>query len=517
MLFTDAYQLTMAQLYFRAGWHDRTAQFEHFFRRYPDYGSHQAGYCIAAGLSPLLEWMSTTRITEDDLAVLAAQTDGRGDPLFGDDFLAWLRDNGHFEAITIRAVPEGRVVHARAPMTIVQGPLAMTQILETALLNRLNFETLIATKSSRVVEAARGRPVLEFGLRRSAGRGGNAASRAALVGGASATSNVGVAALTDTRPIGTHAHSLIQAHMALGLGELGAFRAYADVYPNDCTLLVDTINTLGSGIPNAITVFEELRSRGHEPVGVRLDSGDLAYLAVQAARLLNDGGFPDVSIVLSSSLDELVILQILTQIEQEASQYGVDPQHLIGRLVFGVGSKLSTSSGHPYLDGVYKLVAIQADSSNSEASWRPAIKVSDTPAKIPNPGDKDLYRIYDTRGQATADLIAVAGSPLGESGTIVLHHPTQPQSKRTLERSAISRFEPLLERVYVEGRVTDASNSIEEIQQRRLRDLARLDPGVRRLVNPHLYHVSLTEELWDLKQRLINEARGSRPEGNELG
>ena len=237
----------------------------------------------------------------------------------------------------------------------------MAQILETSLLNHLNYQTLIATKAARIKSGGRGRLLLEFGLRRGPDKGVNAGARAALIGGADFTSNVGISHVLGFPPKGTHAHSMVQIFMALGQSELDAFRAYADVYPDDCLLLVDTVDTLESGIPNAITIFDELRQKGHEPVGIRLDSGDLAYLSIQAAKMLDDAGFPDVSIVLSNQLDELVIWQILTQLEQEAGKYGVNPDKLIDRLVYGVGTNLITSSGDSSLDGVYKLVAVRDD------------------------------------------------------------------------------------------------------------------------------------------------------------
>ena len=237
----------------------------------------------------------------------------------------WLRDNGNFDGLTIRAIPEGRVVHPNVPLTVVEGPAAMAQILETSLLNHLNFQTLIATKAALIHDIARGGTILEFGLRRAQERGGNAGTRAALIGGADFSSNVGVSHLLGLDPKGTHAHSMVQMFMTLGEGELAAFRAYAEVYPDNCLLLVDTINSLESGVPNAIRVFEELRKKGHEPVGIRLDSGDLAYLSIQAARMLDEAGFPKTAIVLSNDLDEMVIWQIMTQIESEAPRYGVDP------------------------------------------------------------------------------------------------------------------------------------------------------------------------------------------------
>ncbi|NND85229.1 MAG: nicotinate phosphoribosyltransferase, partial [Acidimicrobiia bacterium] len=289
----------MAQVYYRQGLHERRARFDWFFRSYPDYGEHQAGYAITAGLEWLLEWMEETVFTADDIAALAAQRAPSGAPRFDEDFLSWLDGRG-FDAIRIDAVPEGRVVHAHVPTVIVDGPLAMAQILETALLNRLNYQTLIATKASRVKEAARQGAVLDFGMRRGPDLGASAGSRAALIGGADHSSNVEVSHLFGFDPKGTHAHSLVQVFMALGDGELEAFRAFASRYPDECVLLVDTVDTLQSGIPNAITVFRELEAAGHRPVGVRLDSGDLAYLAIRSAQLLDAAGFPDVSIVLSS-------------------------------------------------------------------------------------------------------------------------------------------------------------------------------------------------------------------------
>lgn len=502
VLLTDQYQLTMAQLYFQQGMHEQRAQFEHFFRDYPDYGSHQAGYAINAGLETLLDWIGKARFGPDEIAALRSQTHSAGSQLFGDDFLAWLESHGSFEDINLRAIPEGRVVHPNVPLTVVEGPLAMVQILETALLNHLNYQTLIATKASRLAEAARGRPILEFGLRRSASLGGNAATRAALIGGAAFSSNVGMSHALGLPPKGTHAHSMIQAFTALGQTELDAFRAYAATYPDDCLLLVDTYDTIASGVPNAITVFDELRSAGHTPVGIRLDSGDLAYLAIQSARLLNEAGHDDAQIVLSSGLDELITLQIFAQINQEAANYGVDPQRLINRLVLGVGSNLSTSEGQPYLSGVYKLVAL-----DDGGAWVPAIKVSDSPAKTMNPGEKDTYRVYDKRGRATADLLTIGGEALPADQPLRLQHPLDSHQHRDLAPAERSRLEPLLEPVLVDGERVGDAPSLDDMRKRRTDDVACLDPGVRRLVNPHTYHVSLTSELWDLKNRMMSEAR----------
>jgi nicotinate phosphoribosyltransferase len=502
ILLTDEYQLTMAQLYYRMGLHEKHAQFDHFFRSYPDYGGHQAGYCINAGLEWLLDWMQAVHFRDEDVEYLRGQTGQTGKRIFDDDFLNWLRQNGRFDGITMRAIPEGRVVHPNVPLTVVQGPLAMAQILETPLLNHLNYQTLIATKAARIHQSGRGRLLLEFGLRRGQGKGANAGARAALIGGADFTSNVGISHVLGYPPKGTHAHSMVQVFIALGEGELGAFRAYADIYPDDCLLLVDTIDTLESGIPNAIKVFEELRRNGHQPVGIRLDSGDLAYLSIQAARMLNEAGFPDTSIVLSNQLDELVIWQIIAQIQAEASRYDVDPDHLVGRLVYGVGTRMITSQGASALDGVYKLTAV-----HDEGDWVPAIKMSETPAKTPNPGYKHVWRVYDQRSKATADLLSLNDENLQEMEQIVLHHPTDHAKYRTLGQDDVLEIEPLLVDVLKEGELVYDLPSIEEMRERRQADLERLDPGVRRIVNPHIYHVSLTEQLWNLKQELIQSAK----------
>jgi nicotinate phosphoribosyltransferase len=502
ILFTDQYQLTMAQLYYRMGLHEKRAQFDHFFRTYPDYGSHQAGYCINAGLAWLLDWMQEAHFRDEDLAYLRGQTSRTGERLFHDDFLAWLRQHGTFDGITLQAIPEGRVVHPTVPLTVVQGPLVMAQILETPLLNHLNYPTLIATKAARIHESGRGRLLLEFGLRRAQEKGANAGTRAALIGGADFTSNVGLSHVLGYPPKGTHAHSMVQVFMALGEGELAAFRAYAGVYPDECLLLVDTIDTLESGVPNAIRVFEELRRKGHEPVGIRLDSGDLAHLSIQAARMLDEAGFPDTSIVLSNQLDELVIWQIITQIEREAPRYGVDPDHLINRLVYGVGTQLITSQGASALDGVYKLVAVWG-----EGGWVPALKVSDTPAKTINPGHKLAWRVYDRRGKATADLLSLDDEDPRQMERILLHHPTEHTTYRALEREDVSEVQALLVDVLKDGRLVYDLPSIEDMRARRRADVERLDSGVRRLVNPHVYHVSLTGRLWDLKQELIEAVR----------
>jgi nicotinate phosphoribosyltransferase len=506
ILYTDQYQLTMAQVYFRYGLHEKRVLFDHFFRDYPDYGVHQAGYCIAAGLEWIIDWMQGCHFRPRDIAYLRAQRNRQGDAIFGEDFLSWLEANGDFSGISLLAVPEGRVVHPGVPVTLVEGPLAMAQILETPLLNRINYQTLVATKAARIRDAGQGQLLLEFGLRRGQDLGANAGTRAALIGGAHFSSNVGISEVLGIPPKGTHAHSMVQIFMSLGEGELGAFRAYADVYPDECLLLVDTINTLESGIPNAIRVFEELRRKGHTPVGIRMDSGDLAYLSIQAAKMLDAAGFPDTTIVLSNDLDELVIWQIITQIGEEAPRYGVDPVRLMRRLSYGVGTRLVTSAGDSALGGVYKLVAVEA-----AGRWLPAIKLSETPEKTVNPGHKRAWRIYDLRGFATADLLTVDDEDPRQMDRITLHHPSNHTKCRTLEKRNISAIEPLLVTVLDQGKLIYDMPSMDEMRGARESDVRRLDPGVRRLINPHIYHVSLSDRLWNMKQERIRSLMADEP------
>jgi nicotinate phosphoribosyltransferase len=506
ILFTDEYQFTMAQMYFRLGLHEKPAQFDYFFRDYPDYGAHKAGYCINAGLEWLLDWMQAARFRPAELDCLRSQTGRAGTPVFSADFIAWLAKNGNFDGLSMRAIPEGRVVHPSVPLAVVTGPLAAGQILETSLLNHLNYQTLIATKAARIRESGRGQLVIEFGARRGHGKGVNAGARAALIGGADFSSNVGVSHALGLAPKGTHAHSMVQAFLALGMTELEAFRAFAETYPDDCVLLVDTIDTLESGIPNAIKVFEELKRKGHAPIGIRLDSGDLAHLSIQAARMLDQAGFPDTTIVLSNELDELSIWQILTQIGQEAARNGLDADRLVRRLSYGVGTRLVTSAGDSALNGVYKLVALRRDSR-----WVPAMKLSDSPSKIPNPGDKRAWRLYDRRGKATADLLSAKDEVPADLPRIVLRHMTESGLQRTLVPEDLLEIEPLLIDVLQEGRRACESPTIAQIRALRQSDMERLDPGVKRLMNPHIYHVSLTEKMWQIKQKLIAAMRGSLP------
>ncbi len=502
ILFTDQYQLMMAQLYFKMGVHERQVQFDHYFRQYPDYGSHKAGYCINAGLEWLIDWMQNSFFREIEIELIKSQTTATGKNLFEDDFLNWLKANGNFEGINLLAIPEGRVVHPDEPLTVIQGPLAMAQILETPLLNQLNFQTLIATKASRIKEMSHNQLLLEFGTRRAHDRGAIAGIRAALIGGADFSSNVGISHILGFPPKGTHAHSMVQLFLSLGMTELDAFRAFADLYPDDCILLVDTINTLESGIPNAIKIFEELKKKGHHPIGIRLDSGDLAYLSIQAAKMLNEAGLSEVRIVLSNELDEMNIWQIITQITEEAPKYGLDSDKLIKRLTYGVGTRLITSTGDPSLGGVYKLVAVK-----NNDSWIPVIKISETPEKIPNPADKQIWRLYDGNEKATADLLSLGDEDIENTNPLVLHHPNDQTKKRTLGKENVTKVEPLLVNVLKAGKLVYTFPSIQQLRIVRQNDLAHLDPGVKRLINPHRYHVSLTPKLFNLKNDLISKLK----------
>ncbi len=508
ILLTDMYQLTMAQLYYRMGLHEIPAQFDHFFRSTPDYGIHEAGFCVNAGLAPLVDWLDEAVFSEDEINYLRSQKGSTGEQLFKEDFLSWLKNNFYAKAISLYSIPEGRVIHPNVPIHVVEGPLAIAQIIETGLLNTVNYQILIATKAARIKQSTRGQLLIEFGLRRAQGLGAIQGTRAALIGGADFSSNVGASWVTGFPPKGTHAHSMVQVFMGVGEGELAAFEAYADIYPDDCLLLVDTIDTLESGLPNAIKVFEKLKKNGHQPGGIRLDSGDLAHLSIKAAKMLNDAGFQDVMIVLSNNLDELVIWQIITQIQEEAERYGVNPDHLIKRLAFGVGTSLITSEGDAALDGVYKLVAICQDEN-----WIPTMKISENVDKTLNPGNKRVWRVYDYRGKATADLISLFNEDIPAQSPLVLRHPTMENKQRTLKKSEIDYIEKLLIPVIQSGKIVYDMPDIPKMRKIRQADINALDPGVRRLMNPHIYHVSLSQKLWDLKQELKKKTRNNELNG----
>ncbi len=500
MLFTDFYQLTMAQLYYLEGFKDTQVQFDYFFRNYPDYGKHKAGYCVNAGLEWVLRRLEGAGFGDDEIDCLRAHRSASGKHLFRDDFLEWLGKNGGFESVSLYAVPEGRVIHAGAPVISVRGSFPAAQMLESFLLNCMNYQILVATKASRVYETGCRRPLIEFGMRRAQWKAANAGTRAALIGGADFSSNAGASYALDVPPRGTHAHSMVQAFIAMGLGELEAFRSYARMYPDDCILLVDTVDTLNSGIPNAIKVFGELKKKGHKPAGIRLDSGDLAYLSIKASKMLDSAGFPGALIVLSNQLDEMVIWQIISQIREEAPGQGISADRVIGRLVYGVGTRMIVSEGCAALDGIYKLSAIK-----KSGRWLPSMKISETPAKIINPGLKNLYRVYDKRNRAVADVLALRDEKIEKEKDIFLHHPAEPDTHRTIKHEDISLIEPMLSEVFREGRIACDLPGLSEIRKTRREDIDKTDPGVIRLINPHRYHVSLTEKLWKLKQAMIRK------------
>lgn len=501
-LFTDQYQLSMAQLFYKNGLHDITAQFDHFFRKYPDYGSHKAGYCIYAGLEWLVDWMQNTRITKEDVAFLKKHKNAKGKNLFHDDFLKWLLKNGNFESVNLKAFSEGRAVHPYEPLTVVVAPLAIAQILETPLLNQLNYQTLIATKAARLKEISRGNVVIEFGARRAHDRGAIAGVRGALIGGVDFTSNVGISHILNKPPKGTHAHSLVQLFLSLGYSELDAFEAFADLYPDDCILLVDTIDTLKSGIPNAIKVFEKLIKKGHKPIGIRLDSGDLAFLSIKAAKMLNDAKLDDIKIVLSNELDELSIWQIIAQILTEAPKEGLDADKIINRLIFGVGTNLITSLGSPALGGVYKLVSIQ-----HKTTWNGTLKISDNLEKSTLPGNKQIYRLYDKSGKATADLICLAEENIKSFNKFILHHPIEENIVRKIGKKDLMNIEPLLNDILKDGKLVYDFPNLDTIREVRNKDLEHLHDGVKRLINPHYYHVSASEKLIRYRQKLTERIK----------
>jgi nicotinate phosphoribosyltransferase len=481
-LLTDLYQLTMACGYWKAGAADREAVFHLTFRR-PPFGG---GYAIAAGIAPALGYLRGLGFSADDLAYLATLHDGEGAPLFPAGFLGYL---GALRfACTVDAAPEGSLVFAHEPIVRVSGPIAHAQIVETALLTMINFETLIATKASRIVQAARGAPVVEFGLRRAQGiDGGISASRAAYLGGCSATSNVLAGKLFGIPVSGTHAHSWVMFHG----DELAAFRAYADALPGNCTLLVDTYDTL-DGVRHAITVGNELRAHGHELAGVRLDSGDLAHLSIEARRMLDEAGFPAARVVASNDLDEAVIASLF---EQGAR---ID--------TFGVGTRLVTGFDQPALGGVYKLGAAR----DEHGEWCDAIKLSEQPTKISNPGHLAIRRLRRA-GELVADIIYDSEVGFGPPVLHDIEEPSRPPYTPEFDDDAdllvtyLRRGEPVVD-----------ADPLDVARARAARELAQLSPRARRFLNPQPYPVGLDPHVHTRKQQLVAEARerisgGSRP------
>lgn len=477
-LLTDLYQLTMAYGYWKAGAADREAVFHLTFRRHPFGGAH----AIACGIEPAIEYLERLAFDASDRAFLATLTGADGKPLFEPAFL------DHLGAMRftcrVDAVPEGSVVFAHEPLIRVQGPILQAQLVETALLNIVNFQTLVATKAARVCQAARGASVLEFGLRRAQGPdGGIAASRAAHIGGCAATSNVLAGKLLGVPVRGTHAHSWVMFHD----GELAAFEAYARALPNNCVFLVDTYDTL-DGVRHAIEVGRQLRARGHELAGIRLDSGDLAYLSIEARKLLDDAGFPAARIVASNDLDETLIGSLL---EQGAR---ID--------TWGVGTKLVTAYDQPALGGVYKLGAVRGP----DGAWQHKLKVSEQPVKISNPGVLNVRRLR--KGDAlVADVIYDEDRGLSSGPRTELHDIDDPSFATAIEPDAFDRADDLLVRVLDGGRRVAAPSTLADARARAAADLAGLSPRARRFLNPQPHRVGLDPAVHHEKRALIARAR----------
>lgn len=475
-LCTDLYQLSMACGYWKAGHSEREAVFHLTYRR-PPFGG---GYAIAAGIAPALAYLERLRFTDDDVAYLATLSDLTGKTLFPAGFLDYLHALRF--TCTVDAVPEGTLVFPHEPIIRVRGPIGQAQLVETALLTLVNFQTLIATKAARVCQAARGAPVLEFGLRRAQGfDGGLGASRAAYIGGCAATSNVLAGKLFGIPVRGTHAHSWV---MFYG-DELASFRAYADALPGNCTFLVDTYDTI-EGVAHAIEVGKELREKGYPLGGIRLDSGDLAHLSIEARRMLDAAGFPEAKIVASNDLDETLITNLF---EQGAK---ID--------VFGVGTKLVTAFDQPALGGVYKLGA----SRGEDGKWRDAIKLSEQPIKISNPGILQVRRLRRD-GELVGDVIYDSEAGLAGPALHDIEDPARPVFTPAHETG-----EDLLVTMLEGGNRIREPDSLETARVRAARELAQLSPRTRRFMNPQPYPVGLDKTVHTRKQQLIAAARGQR-------
>jgi len=465
-MLTDLYQLTMMQGYLVNGCKNKEAVFDVFFRSLPFKG----GYALAAGLEQVVEYIENLAFREEDLAYLRSLN------LFSEELIKEL-SNLRFTG-DIDAVPEGTPVFPYEPLIRVKGRIFETQLLETTILNLVNFETLIATKASRVVTAADGAPVMEFGLRRAQGPdAGILGARAAFIGGCQSTSNV-LAGMRYGIPVaGTQAHSWIQCFPT----ELEAFRAYAHTFPDRCLLLVDTYNVLKSGVPNAIKVGLELEAEGHHFQGIRLDSGDLTYLSREARRMLDEAGLKNAIIVASNDLDEETIFAIRAQ----------------GAVInsWGVGTNLITSKDNPSLGGVYKLAA-----EGEQGVFHPRLKVSENIAKITNPGIKKVVRFYDQAGKAMADLIALEDEVFEEGKPLTIFDPIQTWKRKTLVNF---RTKELLTPVFRDGKRVCDLPKLDEIQAYVQKELDTFWDEVKRLTNPHRYIVDLSANLFELKQQLL--------------
>ena len=466
----DFYELTMGNGYFQNGMGNEISYFDAFFRNVPDKG----GFAISAGLEQVIDYIQDLHFDEKDIEYL------RGRNIFSDGFLEYLA-NFKFTG-DIWAVPEGTPIFPMEPFLTVKAPTIQAQLIETYVLLAMNHQSLIATKANRIVRAADGRAVMEFGSRRS--HGAMAAvhgARAAYIGGA-----VGTACALDGRDygipaLGTMAHSWVQLFDT----ELDAFLAYAKEYPQSCTLLVDTYNVLKSGVPNAIEAFNrEVVPKGFRPAGIRIDSGDITYLSKKARKMLDDAGFPDCGIVASNSLDEYLISDMLEQGAEITS--------------FGVGERMITAKSSPVLDGVYKLCAIEED-----GEIIPKIKISENVTKITTPGVKEVYRLYDKEtGKAEADVLTMTDEVIDENEPYLLFDPDYTWKQKELTNFTARK---LLEPVFVGGKCVFERKPIEEIQKYCKEQVDTLWEEVTRFEHPHNYYVDLSQKLWDEKYRLLKE------------
>ncbi len=465
----DLYELTMANGIFTSDLRDTVTYFDMFFRKVPDDG----GYAIMAGLQQLIEYMNDLKFNEDDIEYL------RGLNLFSEEFIEYLKTFKF--SCDVWAVPEGTVIFPHEPIVTVKGPAMQALMLETMVLLTINHQSLIATKSNRIVRAAQGRPVMEFGARRA--HGYDAAyygARAAVIGGCAGTSCLMTAKDFNVAASGTMAHSWVQMFN----DEYTAFKVYAEKYPDSCLLLVDTYNVIKSGIPNAIKVFDDvLKPLGKRPLGIRIDSGDITYITKRARKILDDAGYPDCKICISNSLDEYLIRDMIFQGAKVDS--------------YGVGERLITASSEAVFGGVYKLSAVE---SNGEII--PKIKISENAAKITLPGVKIPWRLYDRdTGKAIADVITLNNEIIDDSEPYEIFHP-----EHTWKRKVVTNFvaKKLQTRIFDHGKQVYSSASVKEISKYRAEQVESLWDEVKRFENPHTYYVDLSEDLWTLRHDLLN-------------
>ena len=471
-LLTDLYELTMMQGYFKSNNHQK-AVFDAFFRRNP-FGS---GYSIACGLEQVIDYIENLHFSDDDISYL------RSTGIFADDFLEYLK-NFSFTG-DIWAIPEGSVVFPRVPLVKVIAPIDQAQLMETALLNIINHQSLIASKAARVCHSAGETSVMEFGLRRAQGPdAGIYGARAAVIAGCVGTSNVLAGKMFDIPVLGTHAHSWIMSFPT----EYEAFKTYAKLYPHACTLLVDTYDTLLSGVPNAIRVFKEMREEGIElkSYGIRLDSGDLAYLTKRARAMLDEAGFESAVISASGDLDEHLVESLK---QQEAP---IDS--------WGIGTRMITAEDQSSFGGVYKISAIEGDTGE----LLPKIKISENTAKITNPGDKEVYRVYDENEKVFADLIALKSEVYDENLPLELFDPLETWKRTTLKPGRY-RLRKLLVPVFKNGKCVYERQSTRQIRDYCAREKETLWAETKRLINPHEVHVDLSKQLYDLKNELLHK------------